>query len=393
MDLYEQTKLKIVPITNYLEQKGLLNNEQKSNLSNLFVESDAANIYYELEEPTSSYEKSFSVYNSETSSLNKAILPVNPSKMYYIKTANNLFLESREDGSVGLVSLENIENVNSIKWKIINKDNSDFIRIVNYKDSYLRTTLSGKVNVRLLNEGEFDVEGLHNSWRIIKLDKENKYIIESNKLKGKRLDASIPLKVSEGIAETTKWILEPILSQTSNNEISNSEIEELKDSRNNIITEYDRLLKEKTHNDIFIKLLENISNKTGKYTDIVNRIKNEQFMYSINEKKQEINEKQIEELMNKTQKMINEKSTHIENNNSKVDIQFNKIRENKEKLILANKNINDIQQNSYIYDNNYHINSNKHKKNRTEKRILFFIALFIKICLSVLGLLILMNFL
>ena len=45
MDLYEQTKLKIVPITNYLEQKGLLNNEQKSNLSNLFIESDAANVY------------------------------------------------------------------------------------------------------------------------------------------------------------------------------------------------------------------------------------------------------------------------------------------------------------------------------------------------------------
>lgn len=389
VDLYSITKDKVDNIVSKYHSTGLISDNENKHLSTLFIDSDTSDSYYDVGKPQTSNEVSYALYGRESNYLNEPMLPTNSiNNNVHIKTANNLYLESNEDGQLNLNNLESIESKSNIIWTIINSDNSNFIRIKNYKDTYLKVTPRGIVENP--EENTYDIEGIHNSWKLIKLDNENKYFIESNKYKNKRIEASLPVKISRGNTDAHKWIIEPIKQISSDNKKMNKLIKK----KTNLITNYEEKINKNIEDAIFLDTLNNLkkfskennnkNNYNDSYNDIINDVKDKIIDDEIQNLK-ELNKikTNITIFIKQLDQEINEKKILIDNEGSKINEQNIILNKNKDKYIKIQNKKDGLDNNSNIIEDSYYILHDKYKSTRAKKRILFVIKIIIIILLII----------
>ena len=62
-NLYSQTKNRVNTIVNNYHSSGIITDEEKANLSTMFIESDSGQYYFDVGNPQTSNEVSYSLYN------------------------------------------------------------------------------------------------------------------------------------------------------------------------------------------------------------------------------------------------------------------------------------------------------------------------------------------
>jgi hypothetical protein len=399
-DLYSSSKDKVDKIVSNYHSNGIITDEEKKNLSTLFITSDSNQSYYDVGNPQTSNEVSYALYDRESNYLNEPLLSKNTENVY-IKTDNNLYLESKEDGQLNLTSFETLENKKNAIWSIINSDNSNFVRITNYQDTFLKVTPRGIVeNPQIDNDdNSLDIEGIHNSWKLIKLDNEGKFFIESNKYKYKRIEASLPIKVTRGNTEAHKWIIEPIIIQDIS--INDDEINKLTVEKIDLIDKYSLIVNKNVETLIFLEILDILrrsfkqtkNKKNNIYKEIATILEGKQLINEVdNLKKINIVKSDIDTFTKKLDQYINEKNTLINNEIIKIGEQKTILNKDKNKYIKLSNDKRKLNSASNISEDSYYNLNNNYKSSLTKKRILFTIKMIIVLLLIIVCLMLLSMF-
>lgn len=349
LDIYENVKSIVEKETKLLNESGIITNEQKKEFEGQFISYDEQRNYIDVDPPPTSNEYSHSLYNKPINYLNKKLLN-SPNGKIFIKTQNNLYLEYDDDGQLKLVNIENIENKDNIVWSFMG-GNSDHMRFVSKDGAFLRANNNYNVSIPVLQAGKEDIKTGSNLWKILK--KDDTYLLQSAFYKSYYLDHN--LRISEGISEAKKWILEPVpvINTVTYVDITKSLMEEKKNNVDNYIN----LNKQIVANKMIINYLNMIKDKIDNiYDEFTSRKLKKQNNEVINPKI--IDRKNISLLKTKKIDDIENTIFKIENMNKVIENQIKEIENNDvikkfetklEQMVYSYKNtLSNIQ-----YDNNY----------------------------------------
>ena len=205
------TKLKKLAI-NYRDNN-ILEDEDVQKYSKELESGEKIQYYKDVEISESKHSKDIthSVYESDSEFLNNKLLNLSKIQIVYIKTINNLYLKSSEDGILSLESYDNLDK--KIKW-IIKMDgvNSNSIEIYDYNNKKIKVDLNKKIKC---------VDGISSRFSRWKIKKHNKYfVLESFKFKNHHIDASNISNLEYEIQETSKWVITPIQRAESKKTVS-----------------------------------------------------------------------------------------------------------------------------------------------------------------------------
>ena len=148
--------------------------------------------------------RSYSVYESDSDFLNNKLINISNTQKVYIKTNNDLYLKSSDDGILSLESNDNLEN--TFKWTIkidkIDNKNTNSVQIYDFKEKKIKVAQNKHIQCQKSFSSRFT------QW---KLKKYNKYfVLESFKYKNYHIDSSNISKLVYDIPESSKWIIIPI---------------------------------------------------------------------------------------------------------------------------------------------------------------------------------------
>ena len=350
LNTYENVKSIVDKETKLLNESGIITNEQMKQFNGQFISYDEQKNYVDVDPPPTSNEYSHSLYNKPKNYLNKKLLN-SPNGKIFIKTRNNMYLEYDDEGQLKLVNIENIENKDNIVWSFMG-GNSDHMRFVSKDGAFLRVNPNYRVSIPVLQTGKDDVKSGSNLWKILK--KDDIYLLESAFYKSYYLDHN--LGITEGISDAKKWILEPvpIINTVTYEDITS----QLMDEKGKHVDKYIKLHNQIEKNNIVMDYLNIIKQKIEKtYEQFTNsKLKNNNNTL-INYKESKSN-KNIIFLINKYVYNIDKIIKKIENKNRNINIEINKIEENKDlenfkeslqkQIFSLESTLSNIE-----YDNNY----------------------------------------
>ena len=350
LNTYENVKSIVDKETKLLNESGIITNEQVKQFNGQFISYDEQKNYVDVDPPPTSNEYSHSLYNKPKNYLNKKLLN-SPNGKIFIKTRNNMYLEYDDEGQLKLVNIENIENKDNIVWSFMG-GNSDHMRFVSKDGAFLRVNPNYRASLPILQTGKDDVKSGSNLWKILK--KDDTYLLESAFYKSYYLDHN--LGITEGISDAKKWILEPvpIINTVTYEDITS----QLMDEKRKHVDKYIKLHNQIEKNNIVIDYLNIIKQKIEKtYEQFTNsKLKNNNNTL-INYKESKSN-KNIIFLINKYVYNIDKIIKKIENKNRNINIEINKIEENKDlenfkeslqkQIFSLESTLSNIE-----YDNNY----------------------------------------
>ena len=145
--------------------------------------------------------KSYSVYENDSDFLNNKLINISNTQKVYIKTNNDLYLKSSDNGLLSLESNDNLDN--TFKWTIkIDNKNTNSVQIYDLNDKKIKVDQNKHIQCQKSFSSRFT------KW---KLKKYNKYFaLESFKYKNYHIDSSNISKLVYDIPESSKWIIIPI---------------------------------------------------------------------------------------------------------------------------------------------------------------------------------------
>ena len=178
---------KLKKLALFYRNNNVLDDKKLKSLDRYFEIGDESKFYTSTNNSDSEYGNkiSHSVYDSEKNFLNDKILDYN-NKSFYIKTTNDLYLKSSDNGELFIDKLENLDS--SFEWKVnMNtkgyKSNSNSVEIRDYQNKKLKVDIDKKVKCIKQEESS-----RFTKWKIINYD--NFFLLETLKFKDFYLDAS-----------------------------------------------------------------------------------------------------------------------------------------------------------------------------------------------------------
>lgn len=308
---------KLQKLTESYRKIQMLDDNSVNGMSEYLKSGDKAQFYKSKESSNSDYGNkiSHSVYESNSNFLNKKILDLKEEQIVYIKTTNDIYLKSSDDGVLSLEKLENLDK--TFEWKIkMNtkgyEGSSNSIEIFDFKDKKIKVDSNKKINsIKQEESSRFT------KWKIKKFDKY--FLLESFKHKDYHIDASNISTLNYDIKETSKWNIVPIFELgVTKNMYDDITINDRKTIDTTKI-EIDKIVKELKNTYLILQYLEVVKSKgTARYDMYIQKYINNYNIYELRQK----NEKAIETLIQK-------KREEVSLNNSKISELKTKLKEYK----------------------------------------------------------------
>ena len=347
LDMYEKVKSIVEKETKLLNESGIITEQQKKDFNGEFVSYNDQKNYIDVDPPPTSNEYSHGIYNRPKNYLNKKLLN-SPNGKIFIKTQNNLYLEYDDNGQIKLVNIENIENKDNIIWSFMG-GNSDHMRFVSKDGAFIKVNSNYSISIPVLQNNKEDIKSPSNLWKILR--KDDSYLIESIFYKSHYLDHN--LRITEGISDAKKWILEPV---PITNTVTYVDItKELMDEKSTTVDRFINLNNQIKKNIIVINYLTILKDKLA---PIYNKYSNSKLKNTNNTTIRFNGDKNIGFIKSEYVNNFNRAISKLESINKNLQAEIIKIKETKlleefeekleDKIISLQETLSNIQ-----YDNNY----------------------------------------